>query len=76
MQGAPDRRNAAHVRHNVRVVYRCFHQWSVEHSHTRTPGSERPRSTDARQDRHIARTEVAAQTASKEEIRAYVAPAV
>ena len=38
------RRIAAHVGHNVSVVCRCFQQWSVEHSHTRRPGSERPRS--------------------------------
>ena len=55
------------------VVCRCFQQWSVEHSHIRRPGSGRPRSTDARQDRRIVRAVVAA---SREEIRAHVAPAV
>ena len=31
-------------------MYRCFQQWSVEHSHTRRPVSGRPRRTDTRQD--------------------------
>ena len=66
---------AAHVGHNVglTVVCRCFQQWSVEHSHTRRPGSGRPRNTDARQDRRIVPTAVAA---SMKEIRAHVASAV
>ena len=51
-------------------------EWSVEYSHTRRPGSGWPRSTDTRQDRRIVQAVVAAQTASREEIRAHVAPAV
>ena len=65
---------AAHVGHNVLVECRCVQQWSVKHSHTRRPSSGRPHSTDPRQDRHIGRTTMAA--ASKEEIRAQVAPAM
>ena len=53
-----------------------MYQWSVEHFHARRPGTRRPRSTDARQDRHIVRGAVAARTVSREEIRAHVAPAV
>ena len=45
------RRTAAHAGHNVSVVSRCFQQWSVEHSHTHRPGSERLRRTDAHQTR-------------------------
>ena len=74
--GCTNRRIAAHVGHNVSVVCHCFQQWSVEHSHTHRPGSGRPRSTDARQDRRIVRAAVAARTVSREEIRAHVAPAV
>ena len=44
------RRIAKHVAHNVSVICRCFQQWSVEHSHTRRPGSGRPRSKYAHQD--------------------------
>ena len=55
------------------MVCRCFQQWSVEHSNTRRPGSGRLRSTDKRQDGHIVWAAVAA---SREEIRAHVAPAV
>ena len=51
----------------------CFQQWSVEHFHTSRSGSAWSRNTDARQDRRIVRAAVAA---SKEEIRAHVAPAV
>ena len=69
-------RIAAHVGHNVSVVFRCFQQSSVEHFHTRRPGSGRPRSTDARQDRRILRALVAALTASREEIWVHVATAV
>ena len=69
-------RNAAHDAHNVSVMFRCFQQLYVEHSHTRRPGSGRPRSTDARQDRRIVRAAVAARIAFREEIRAQVAPAV
>ena len=36
------RRIATHVGHSVSVVYRCFQQWSVEHTHTCRPGSGRP----------------------------------
>ena len=54
------RRIAAHVGHNALVVCRCFVQWSMEHSQGRIPGSGRPRSTDARQDRRIVRAAVAA----------------
>ena len=67
-------RVAAHVGHNVSVVCRCFQQWSVEHSYTRRLGSGRLRSADANQDRRIVREVVAAQTASREEFRALVAP--
>ena len=55
---------------------RCFQQWSVENSHTRRPGSGRQRSSDERQDRCIVQAEVAAQTASREEIRAHDASSV
>ena len=44
---------------NVSMVCRCFEQWSMEHSHIRRPGSGRPHSTDARQDRRIVRAVVA-----------------
>ena len=54
----------------------CFQQWYVEYSHTRRPGSGRPRSTDARQDRRIVGAAVAARTHSMEEIQARVAPDV
>ena len=70
------RRISAHVGHNVSMVYRCFQQMSVEHFHTRRPGSGRPRSTDASQDRCIAQAVVAALTASRKEIQAHIAPAV
>ena len=40
------RRIAAHVVHNVSAVCRCFEQWSVEHSHSRRPGSGRPREAE------------------------------
>ena len=53
--GWTHRRIAAHVGHTISVVCRCFKHWSVEHSHTLRLGSERPRSTDARQDRRIVR---------------------
>ena len=66
----------AHFGHSVSVVYRCFQQCSVEHSHTRRPGSGQPRSKDARRDQRIVRATVAARTASREEIRAHVAPAI
>ena len=55
------------------MLRRCFQQWSVEHSHTHRPGSGRPCSTEARQDRRILG---AAVTASREEMQAHVAPAV
>ena len=67
---------AAHVGHNVSVVCCCFQQWFVEHSHTCRPGSGRPYSIDAHHDRRIVQSAVAAQTASREEIWAHVAPAV
>ena len=54
------RRIASHVGHKVSVMCRCFQQWSVEHSHTRIPGSGRSRSTDECQDRRIVRAVVAA----------------
>ena len=69
-------RIAAYVWHNVSVVCCYFQQWSVEHPHTRRSGSGRPHSTDSRQDRRIVRIAVAARTASREDIRAYVAHAV
>ena len=47
----------------------------MKHSDNRRPGSGWPQSIDARQDRHIVRAAVAAGTASREEIRAHVAPA-
>ena len=47
--GWPYRRIAASVGHNVSVVCRFFQQLSIENSHTRRPGSGRPRSTDVRQ---------------------------
>ena len=74
--GWTHRRIAAHVGHNVSVVYPCFQQWSVEHSHTRRPGFGWSRSTHAHQDRCIVQAMVAAQTASREEIQAHVASAV
>ena len=55
-------RIVAHIRNNESVVCRWFQQCSVEHSHTRRPGSGRPRSTDARQDRRIMHAAVAART--------------
>ena len=58
--GLTYRRISAHVGPNVSVVCCCFRQWSVEHFHTRRPGSGRPLSTDARQDRRIMRAAVAA----------------
>ena len=58
------------------MVCRCFQQWSVEYSHTRRPSFERPRSTEARQDRRTVRAAVAARIASREKIRAHVASAV
>ena len=67
---------AAYVGHNVSVVCRCSLQWSVEHFHTRRPDSERPRSTDARQDRLIVRAPMAARIASREELKAHVTPPV
>ena len=70
------RRIAAHVGHNVSVVCVRFQQWSVEHSHTRTPGSVWPCSTDASQDRRIMRALLAARTACREKIMAHVAPAL
>ena len=70
------RRIVVHVGHYLSVMCRCFEQWSVEHSHIRRPGSGRPCSTDARQDRRIVRAAVAARTASRDEIRAHVARAV
>ena len=69
-------RIAAHVGHNVSMVFRNFQQWSVGHSHTRTPCSGRPHSIDALQDQRIVRAAVAARTASREEIRVHFAPAV
>ena len=39
--------------HNVSVVCCCSQQWSEEYSHTRRPGSGRPRITDASQDRAL-----------------------
>ena len=48
----------------------------MEHSHTHSPGSLRPRNTDAHQDQRILRAAVAAPTVSREEIRAPFAPAV
>ena len=65
----------AHVGHNVSVC-RCFQQWSVDHSHTRRPGSGWPCGTDACQDHRIVQVAVAARTASREEIQALVAAAV
>ena len=56
-------RITANVGHNVSVVCRCFQQWFVKYSHTRRPGSGRPRCTDAGQDRRIVRAAVAARTA-------------
>ena len=70
------RRIAAHVGQNVLVVYRRFQQWSVEYSHTRRPGSGRPRNTDSYQDQRIVRAAVAAQTVYRDEIRMHVAPVV
>ena len=65
---------AAHVGHNISVVCRCFQQWSVERFHIHSSGQ--PHSTDAHQDRCIFWAMVAARTASREEIRTHVAPAV
>ena len=53
----------------------CF-SVSMEHSHTHRPGSGRPRSTDVRKHGRTVRTAVAARTASREESRAHVTPAV
>ena len=69
-------RIAAHVWHSVSIVCCCFQHWSVQYSHTRRPGSGRPRSTDARQDRRIVQAAVAPRTASREEMQAHFAPAV
>ena len=69
-------RIAANVGYNVSVVCRCFQQWSMESSHTRRPCVGWPHSTDIRQDQCIMRAVMAAQTASREEIRAHVAPVV
>ena len=66
------RRIATHVGHNASVVYHCFQQSSVEDSHTNKPGSGRPRNIDARQDRRIVRTALAARRASWVEMRAHV----
>ena len=67
---------AAHVAHNVLVVCRYFQQWFVEHSLTHRPGSGWPHSINTRHDRRIVQAAMAAQTASREEIWAHVAPAV
>ena len=56
------RQIATHVGHSVSVVCRCFQQWCAEHSHTRKPGFRRPHCTDARQDRCIVASSVAAWT--------------
>ena len=48
----------------------------MKDSDTRRPGHGRPRSRDARQDRRIVRATVDNRTASREEIRAYIAPSV
>ena len=49
-----------------------FQQWSMEHFHTRRPGSGRPYSTDTRRDWCIVWAAVAARTASREEIWTHV----
>ena len=67
---------AAHVGHNVSVVYRSFQQLSVEYSRTCRLGSGRAHITHARQDRRIVRAGVVARTASKEKIQVHVAPYV
>ena len=70
------RRITAHVRNNVSVTCHCFHQWSVEHSHTRILGFGRPRSTDVRQYRRIVQAAVVARTPSRNEIRVHITPAM
>ena len=57
------------------MLCRCFQQWSVEHYHVRRPGSGRSLSIDS-QDRRIEQEMVTSRTASREEIRAHVAPVV
>ena len=70
------RQTAAHVGQNVSMVYSCFQQWCVEHSHTHRPGSGWHIVQNTHQDRCIVQAAVAARTASRVEIWAYVAPAV
>ena len=48
----------------------------MENYHTRISRSERPHSTDARQNRRIVQAEVIIRKASREDILAHVAPAV
>ena len=71
-----NRRMVAHVWQNVSVVCRCFQQLYGKHSYTRRLGSGWPRSTDARQDRRTVQAAMVSRTASREEIRTHVAPAV
>ena len=58
------------------IMYRWYVAAFSSGLYTRRPGSVRPHSAEARQDRRIVWAAAAARTASREEIRAHVAPAV
>ncbi|GFX11328.1 transposable element Tcb2 transposase [Trichonephila clavipes] len=58
------------------VVRRCWYQWIREMSFTRRPGSEHPRQTSRREDRHIVRNARVQPTALATVIQAKVAPSL
>ncbi|GFU41959.1 transposable element Tcb2 transposase [Trichonephila clavipes] len=57
-------------------VVRCWDQWIRETSFTRRPGSEPPRQTSRRKDRHIVRNASVQPTSSSAAIQAQVAPSL
>ncbi|GFW70720.1 transposable element Tcb2 transposase [Trichonephila clavipes] len=66
-------RVARHLGHSDCVVRRCWDQWIREMSFTRRPGSESPRQTSRREDRHSVRNSRVQPTASSVAIQAMVA---
>lgn len=74
--GLSARRVASHLGRSDSTVRRCWDQWIRERSHTRRPGSGRPRQTNSREDRHIIRHARVAPTSSLSTIQTQVAPSL
>lgn len=74
--GWSHRRIARHLGRSDQTVRRCWDQWVSEGTHTRRPGSGRPRQTTSRQDRLILRQARILPTSSVSTIQRQVAPSL